>query len=454
MLKRLLFTVFLFFTICIFILVLLLLYWRIVQKNPTDNQILFLGILFPLGFSLLCSIGYFLKKGTVEKKEKKVNHDHIQQENEEIKSIKNEKAEAKIQIVKLYSPQLNSSLGHNGEIILKVNNQPIPIFDTDLFEKTKLAIFSSKIQDLKVDENDQKYNKSHRIKAMIKTELIQQKQVLEKIALHFMLAEKYYRTALNHQYRIHPKWKDMDFTESTLEIIEDSPVDLKRLDIHIILSDQIKESLQEHDISKWILSYLDQVGIIEEQVEIFYLYQSQQVAYEHFLNIIKSANNEQSKIDLVIFADSGLDVEELTYIINFIDNKYAPCEFSGSLFLIANQVDLLDMNYFKKITFTKNNLYESFTQLNLLKIEQYNDLTPFFHLINQPPHMSKENFLEQYFAFVPIQTNHLLNFDYSLGDTKTLQLLYQFMFGVFIEDKVTMHFDQHHDDEITVIGMS
>lgn len=178
MLKRLLFTVFLFFTICIFTLVLLLFYWRIVQKNPTDNQILFLGILFPLGFSLLCSIGYFLKKGTLGKKEKKVNHDHIQQKKEEIKSIKNEKAEAKIQIVKLYSPQLNSSLGHNGEIVLKENNQPIPIFDTDLFQKTKLAIFSSKIQDLNLDENDQKYNKLHRIRALIKTELIQQKQVL------------------------------------------------------------------------------------------------------------------------------------------------------------------------------------------------------------------------------------------------------------------------------------
>ena len=208
--------------------------------------------------------------------------------------------------------------GENTTIIDGLKKFKSPELDPHLENSYGLAVLSYRIQMLdhilKLEENEQneedKVGRLARIKALIQQQLEQQNETLMQVAEHLKRSALFYDSELAYQYRMHPGWSNTDTSgrDADEQCISIKPVPrLNRLNIHILLSDNVLHVWDEYSSREMLSNFMQSLGTISQQIHLQHHYIAQQSAYTDWLNLLDQISKQSQEFSLIMNVDSEID---------------------------------------------------------------------------------------------------------------------------------------------------
>jgi hypothetical protein len=441
-----------FTSIFLIVSIAIIYYWRDIQYDPSSMDLLSYFVVLPLVLSLILLSPYLIYQAYhVDKKRKQQREIALlkQKSNKEISETNEKVEDIKWLNLNIFSSSTFSAFGENESIIDALKNFKSPELDQHLTNGYGLAVLSYRIKDLdnvleqQDDDSDieEKQGRLQRIQALIQHQLEQQSEILSQVAEHLKQSTFFYDSELAYQYRMHPAWIDAD-DQTQHEDDQDVQVAqvprLNRLNIHILLSDNVLNFGDEHFSQEMLLNFVESLGIISQQIHIEHHFMNQQSSYKNWLNLLGQISAQSHEVSLVINVDSEID-QELLEEKMWLSNDYLAAEFASSWCVAAHDVKLNQLEAIKNLKVALN-VHDLRTYLNEAMpnyAEQIQQEQPFVLVLDDATDSKVIKKTNQIFAPTLIETHHFLYIKQSFGHTLSLAKIFGFMLGMHLPEELT-----------------
>lgn len=450
-----------FISMLVLVSLVVVFYWRDTKYDPSGSDFLIFFGLIPLGITMLIVTPVMLKKWYSSRQEKKEQQQLEEQKRSEQQREVEAVTEEEIEWVglKVYAASSLSAFGENEMHLHQLKEGVSAELDQKLVNGYGLPILSYRIQDIEDELDDDESHLPHRqnrITALIQQQLEQNTETLSQIAEHLKNSALFYDAKLAHEYRMHPAWIDPNRTEdeSIEQPIAEAVPRLNRLNIHIILPENLFHVWNETDTSEFIHHYLTELGIINQQFEMEYHYWGETTAYQDWIKLLKRIELQDSEVSLFIAVDSEVD-QETVDDRTWMSEKYIPSEYIGTCCMTSSHVELQNLHANKLIRIALNSTQAAKTlkQLKLDLTEQFDQEQPFIMILDDQTDFKKLKKLEQNFAETAIEAHHYMYSKESLGHTQALSKVFGFMLSLQFDDALFAYvYSADHQQTQVVIG--
>ncbi|TCB58545.1 hypothetical protein [Acinetobacter terrae] len=439
-----------FSSIFLIVSIAIIYYWRDVQYDPSSMDLLSYFIVLPLVLSLILLSPYLIYQAYNAYKKRKQRREIalLQQSNKEIPETNEKVEDIKWLNLNIFSSSVFSAFGENESIINALKNFKSPELDQHLTNGYGLPVLSYRIKDLdnileqQDDDSDikEKQGRLQRIQALIQHQLEQQSEILSQVAEHLKQSAFFYDSELAYQYRMHLAWIDPDdqaSEEDDQEIQIEQVPRLNRLNIHILLSDNVLNVWDEHFSQEMLLNFMQSLGIISQQIHIEHHFMNQQSSYKNWLNLLDHISTQSHEISLVINVDSEIDQELLDEKM-WRSNDYLAAEFASSWCVGAHDVKInqLEAIQILKIALNVHDLANCVNETMPNYTEQIQQEQPFVLVLDDATDSKVIKKTNQIFAPTLIETHHFLYIKQSFGHTLSLAKIFGFMLGMHLPEEL------------------
>ncbi|TCB50756.1 hypothetical protein E0H80_07990 [Acinetobacter sp. ANC 4779] len=440
-----------FTSIFLMVSIAIIYYWRDIQYDPSSMDLLSYFIVIPLVLSLILLSPYLLYQAYYAYKKHKQQRKTalLEQPNKKIPETNKIFEEFKFLNLNIFSSNALSAFGANESIINALKNFRSPELDQHLTNGCGLPVLSYRIKYLddvmaQQDEDSdikEKQGRLQRIQALIQYQLEQQSKILSQLAAHLKQSAFFYDSELAYQYRMHPAWIDPDYQAQHEDdrYFQVEPVPrLNRLNIHILLSDQVLHVWDEHFSQEILLNFMQSLGIISQQIHIQHHFIGQRSSYKYWLNLLSQISAPSHEISLVINVDSEIDQEVLDDKM-WLSNDYLAAEFTSSWCVASHDLNINQLHVIKslKIALNVHDLANFLNETVPNYTEQIQQEQPFVVILDDTTDINAIKKTNQIFVPTLIETHHSLYIKQSLGHTQTLSKIFGFMLGVHFPEELT-----------------
>ncbi|MEN8369428.1 hypothetical protein [Acinetobacter bereziniae] len=435
-------------------------YWRDIKYNPSGQDFVIFFGLIPVAITLLLVTPMLLKKFYQSRKDKKEQQKLEQEQRPEQQNIV-ETPDAEIEWVnlKVYSTTSLSAMGENEVHIEQLQDVVSPQLDQALINSYGLPILSLRIQTLEEQEEDSSSlsGRQKRITALIQQQLEQNTDMLHQIAEHLKNSALFYDAKLAHEYRMHPAWINphQEYEDEPVEQqVAEAVPQLNRLNIHLILPENLFHTWDENSGAELIQQYFTELGIIDQQFHTEYHYWGETTAYHDWMKLLKRTQSLDAEVSLFIVVDSEIDQETIDDR-TWMTEKYIPSEYISTCCMTNEKVELQNLQPTKyiRIALNSDQASRSLKELNLAQIEQFEQEQPFVLVLDDPKEVKLLKRLEQNFAETPIEAHHYLYCKSSLGHTQSLAKVFGFMLSLHLKDELYGYvYSAEHQQTQVIVG--
>lgn len=424
----------------------IVLYWRDIQYDPSGQDFFIFFGLIPLSITFLILtpllIKTFYRRYQDQKKQKKA--DVEQQLKQQVNTEEQVKPQTDWIQLHVFSVSSLSALAENEAHIDVLKDVISPRLDQQLLDHYGLPMLSFRITELDetVSENRERLISSTRQKRMItliEQQLEQNTETLSQIAEHLKNSALFYDVKLAHEYRMHPAWIDpkSEYDREEPEPIIEFVPRLNRLNIHIILPENLLHAWDEKAVSATVDEFLTGLGIISQQLETTYHYWDETAAYAEWLKLLKQIQYLDSEVSFFIAVDSEIDQETIADVAWGFE-KYIPSEYISTCCMTNANVELqgLVAKKYIRIAFNSDQAVKTLTELNLEQASQFTQDEPFVLILDDPTELKLAKKLEQNFAETAIEEHHYLYSKNLLGQTQSLSKIFGFMLSLHLKDEL------------------
>lgn len=436
-----------FITVFVIVAAVVVFYWRDINHDPsTQDMLLFFGLL-PFALSMLFVMPFMIRKWYQESQEKKQNAQRVNDNQDE-----EEQALPPEDIIwtelNVFSTKALSALGEDEAIWEELKNFKSPELDSKLLNGYGLPILSYRIPEIDdmfesedEDEFDQGNKRQKRIEALIQNQFEQNTEILWAIAEHLKQSALFYEGQLVHEYRMHPAWIDPNADREDEENVErriEQVSKLNRLDVHLILAEDLLHIWDEETTKELIGDFFTALGIIPQKFHVELHYWGKETSYKEWMNLLQHIQKADDIVSLVIVADSEIDqdtVDEKTWI----SEQYLPSEFVGSCCIAKASVLINNVSPVKtiKIALNESKLLNTLEQLNIHQLEQYQHEQPFVMQLDDVTDLKVVKRLNHNFSETPIEQHHYIYMKSSVGQTEHVAKVFGFILGMQAPDELT-----------------
>lgn len=418
-------------------------YWRDSKFDPSAQQIsIYLGLI-PLVISIVLLMPYLSMKWYTYHQKKKLQAEKNEVEKHENLDESNDKKKVEHIQLQVFSAFLESAMGKNQDVFLKVAEMSGPELDGELENPDGITILSYRIQDFDVPKQDENDVESflnplqQRIHSFISHQFQENLETLSLLAEHLKQSAMFYDSQLAYEYRMHPAWinPNADIDEEEIETVPVQIYRLNHINIHVILADHLLHVWDESSSHEVIEQFLDQLGIISQQVKIDYHYWGSGNAYYEWINLLKNIQNQENEVSLILVVDSELDQETVDERM-WVTDQYVPAEFMSSCCLAAMPVKLENLDPVKEINLRLNEpqIMNSLSDLNIAELPQYEMEQGFVVIPDSVMQAKIVNMIAKNFKTSPIESYHYIYSETGLGHTQHLAKIFSFMLGLHATD--------------------
>ncbi|WP_425919144.1 hypothetical protein [Acinetobacter sp. TSRC1-2] len=433
-------------------------YWRDIQYDPSSIDLLSYFIVLPLVLSLILLSPYLIYQAYQAYKLRKQQREIAlleQQSNKEISETNEKVEDVKWLNLHIFSSSAFSAFGENEAIIDEMKNFKSPELDHRLTNGYGLPILSYRItaldnvleQQNDEEEIEENQERLQRIQALIQHQLEQQSEILLQAAKHLKQSAFFYDSELAYQYRMHPAWNNFDFSvsdqtsnEEEWELQVEQIPRLNRLNIHILLADNLLHVWDEHFSEEMLLNFMQSLGIISQHIHIQHHFINQQSSYKNWLNLLDQISTQSHEVSLVINVDSEIDQELLDEKI-WLSDHYLAAEFASSWCVAAQDLKINHAEAIKslKIVLNGHDLVACLDHAVPHHAEYTQQEQPFVLVLDDAIDIKVIKKTNQIFAPTLIETYHLLYTQQNFGHTQPLAKIFGFMLGVHMpKDLIAM----------------
>lgn len=465
-----------FTSILIVICGVVIFYWRDIGYDPNGADLLNYLLLLPL---LICVILlsplaiYRLIKARQKRKEQQSQAEKEQLTQSEAEAKQSKPVEIQWLNLNIYSSAAYSAFGENEAILDELKQFKGPELDTQLQNAYGLPMLSYRIQAIdNVITNGDEENNFHtdrprnlRMQALIQHQLEQHTESLWHIANHLKQSALFYDSELAYQYRMHPAWIDPDHQQDIehsgdVQDVQQVPK-LSRINIHLLLPESVLHLWDEMQSLEIVRDYLEELGIIAQQVHIEHHYLSQETAYQAWILLLAQVSEKSEEVSFVLNVDSEID-QELLDEKTWISDHYLPAEYASSWCIAASSLKILDCKPLKKLKIALNeaNIVNQLGSEQMKNLEQFKDIQPFLLMLDDITDIQIMKKLNQIFNQSGIESHHFIYTKQSLGHTQHLAKIFGFMLGMHLPeelmgmiysiDQSSTHSFMHEYEEIDV----
>jgi hypothetical protein len=435
-------------------------YWRDIKYDPSGQDFVIFFGLIPAAITLLLLTPLLIKKfyqSRQAKKEQQKLEEEQRSEQQNIVETKDEKIEWLS--LKVYSATSLSTMGENEVHIEQIQDAVSPELDQTLINSYGLPILSLRIQEIEELEDDTASltGRQKRISALIQQQLEQNTEILYHIAEHLKNSALFYDAKLGHEYRMHPAWINphQEYEDEPVEQqIAEAVPQLNRLNVHLILAENLFHTWDESSGTELIYQYLTELGIIDQQFHTEYHYWGETTAYNDWIKLLKRAESLDAEVSLFIVVDSEIDQETIDDR-TWITEKYIPSEYISTCCITNSKVELQNLQPSKyiRIALNSDQAAKVLKELNLAQVEQFEQEQPFVLVLDDPTEIKLLKRLEQNFAETTIEAHHYLYSKSSLGHTQSLAKIFGFMLSLHFKDELYGYvYSAEHQQTQVLVG--
>lgn len=421
-------------------------YWRDIQYAPSVQDFLIFFGLIPLAITFLILTPLLIKKfyEFYQEKKKQKNVEAEQQSKQQTNIEEQVEDQTNWIELQVFSATSLSALAENEAHIDLLQEDVSPELDQNLTNYYGLAMLSFRITEIDeaVAEDHELSDFSMRQKrmmALIQQQLKHNTEMLSQIAEHLKNSALFYDVKLAHEYRMHPAWIDPNREHEGEEpepVVESVPR-LNRLNIHIILPENLLHAWDEKAVSATVDEFLTGLGIISQQLETTYHYWGETTAYKSWIKLLKQIQYLDSEVSFFIVVDSEIDQETIADVAWGL-KKYIPSEYASTCCMTNVNIELQGLTAKKYIRIALNSDQASKTlkELNLAQASQFTQDEPFVLILDDPAELKLAKKLEQNFAETAIEEHHYLYSKNLLGQTQSLSKIFGFMLSLHFKDEL------------------
>ena len=421
-------------------------YWRDIQYQPESADLINYFLILPVAITFILLSPWLIYKAYKHHQEKKQQGILAAQSQEggstEAQPIAQESKWLKLN---LYAASAYSAVGENDSIIEGIKQFISPQLDHNLVNFHGVPILSYRIEALDPQvqsDNEEELQflpvRQQRIMALIHHQLEQHTELLVSISDHLKQSSLFYESQNLHEYRMHPAWIDPSFsgTEDGEAIQVEQVYRLDKLNLHIILSEDVVHTWNDASSNEELQSIFYNLGIIPQKFHIEYHYLSAASTEQHLVELFERIQNQPHEISLILASDSEIDQD-------IIDEKswgasaYIPAEFISSSCLAHPEVQLAQVQPEKtfNLVLNQNNLNQIFQELKIKDLPQYQAEEPFVLVVDDAADIKVVKKLEQFFTQSPVEPHHYLYCKPILGHTQNIAKLFGLMLGAHLPEQ-------------------
>ena len=448
-------------SVLVLVSLIVVFYWRDIKYNPSNSDFLIYFGVIPLGLTMLIVAPVMIKKWYTSQQEKKEQQQLEEKNRTESQTNLEAATEEKIEWValKVFAASNLSALGENGTHIQQLKEGVSAELDPQLVNGYGLPILSYRIQEIEdsLDDESSVSSRQKRISALIRQQLEQNTEILFQIAEHLKNSALFFDAKLAHEYRMHPAWinpNHEDSDEPIEQTVAEAVPRLNRLNVHIILPENLFHVWNESEGSELVHNYLTELGIIDQQFDTEYHYWGETTAYKDWIKLLKRMDLQDSEVSLFIAVDSEVD-QETVDDRTWMSEKYIPSEYISTCCLTNSQVELQHLQATKniRIALNSNQAVKTLKQLNVDLTEQLDQEQPFVWVLDDQTDYKQAKKLEQNFAETEIAAHHYLYSKDSLGHTQALSKIFSFMLSLHVDDTLYAYvYSADHQQTQVVVG--
>lgn len=426
-------------------------YWRDVQYEPSALDLLSYFFILPVIFSIILLAPYFIYKAyQAYRRDKKQQHQTLLEQ--PLNKVQTGKGQEVKEIqwfnLNIFSSSACHAWGENETIIDGLKNFKSPELDDRLENNYGLAVLSYRIQkldyivELQDDDSNEKDEAARlvRIKVLIQQQLEQQTETLMQVAEHLKHSALFYDHELAYQYRMHPEWNNTDTpnNDGDQEILIEQVPRLNRLNIHILLSDNVLEVWDEYLSQEMLLDFMQSLGMISQQIHLQHHYLAQQNAYADWLKLLDQISQQNDEFSLIINVDSEIDQTFLDEKMWLMDD-YLSAEFASSWCVAAKGVKINNLEAIKvlKVAGNVDDLLTCLNQIMPNHADQTEQEQPFVLILDDATDIKNIKKNNQRFVPALIEPHHFLYTKPILGHTQQLAKIFGFMLGMHLPEEMT-----------------
>lgn len=426
-------------------------YWRDVQYDPSSLDLFFYFIVLPLVLSLILLAPYLIYKAYHAYKKHKQQREIAlleQQSNKKILETNEKVEDVKWLNLNILSSSVFNAFGENESIIDALKNFKSPELDQHLTNNYGLPVLSYRITALDSvleqqnddDDIEDKQGRVQRIQALIQHQLEQQSEILLQVAQHLKQSAFFYDSELAYRYRMHPAWIDPDYQaqhEDDQDLQIEQVLRLNRLNIHILLADNLLDVWNENSSNEVLLNFVESLGIISQQIHIEHHFINQQSFYKNWLNLLGQISTQLHEVSLVINVDSEIDQELLDEKM-WLSDHYLAAEFASSWCVAARGVKINQAEAIKSLKIALN-VHDLATCLNQA-VPHHTKYTqqeqPFVLVLDDATDITVTKKTNQIFTPALIENHNFLYTKQMFGNTQSLAKIFGFMLGMHLPEEL------------------
>lgn len=454
MLKIILSTVLSIFTATALLMVF---YWRDLHFDPTAKDILIYFLWIPLGISCLVLMPYLAWKWYQHKKQKE---EIVQNEAQNAVEANEPLPKTEVEQIELniYSASLLSQLGSNEELVAKIAKGVAPDLDKDLIGHDGERLLSYRIDETYFEDVAEQHLDvlplQVRMMNLITAHFKENRNIFSSIAKQLKESALFYDTQLAYQYKMHPAWigEDYDASEDIEEPIAEKVQKLDQLNLLMLLPSTLQHSWNELATTEMCESYLDELGILSEQINIEYHYCSERSAYHKLVELCQSNTQDLSEISFILAVESEIDQDTLDGVMS-VGADYIPSEFIGSCCISSASIVFENIPVLKQvfIQLEQKDLAQTLSTFHLTDLSQYEEDEPFVIIPDDMRTPKANKKVIKNFESTPIEIHHLIYTKFSLGSTEQLSKVFGFLAGLHIPHTLTGFFYSLDLPEVQVV---
>ncbi|NNH25740.1 hypothetical protein [Acinetobacter terrestris] len=426
-------------------------YWRDVQYDPSSMNLLSYFIVLPLVLSLILLTPYLIYKAYNAYKKRKQQQKITllePQSNKKTSEINEQVEDIEWLNLNIFSSSVFNAFGENESIIDALKNFKSPELDQHLTNAYGLPVLSYRIaaldnvleQQNDDDDIEEKQGRLQRIQALIQHQLEQQSKILLQAAKHLKQSAFFYDSELAYRYRMHPAWIDPDYQaqhEDDQDVQVEQVPRLNRLNIHILLVDNLLDIWDENSSNEVLLNFVESLGIISQQIHIEHHFINQQSSYKNWLNLLGQISTQLHEVSLVINVDSEIDQELLDEKM-WLSDHYLAAEFASSWCVAARDVKIDHAEAIKSLKIALN-VHDLATCLNQA-VPRHTKYTqqeqPFVLVLDGATDITVIKKINQIFTPALIENHHFVYIKQMFGNTQSLAKIFGFMLGMHLPEEL------------------
>lgn len=384
------------FTIVSTIIFVTIRYWRDIQFDPTVFDLFIYLMLVPFGVGLIVFSPYFIFRGV--KKFSSICLTRVQQISEPKSNIHQDETVG----LAIYAVNVCSVFGENEQLISAMQHAQGPKLDTQLFDSLLRPCLSFRMNSIDEDGNKEK------------RPIIPIHQRLEYLLLQELQRYTIELTIIANQFR-----------QAVFE----------RINIHLIVSEEIKVILDEEKSNHIYEPFFDRLGFLPHQIKYTYHYLSPSTIETQWLSCLMQVSKQTTEVSLFIVMDSEISQQFIDEKTRFFSN-YIAAEYAASCLLTSSKIKIHGLDEIENIYINRHKkpLVNILKKFELTYSEQYNLDCPFIIILDDPADNRAIKIQQKCFANTAIETQHLLNVHKCLGSSQNLSLIFGFILAMKIHN--------------------